>query len=59
MVRRRGIVGRIPNLQLGGPGSIPCGSGILIFTLGLGVCPSFVFYCVVSGGGPDIVLTTH
>ena len=33
----------------------PTGSGILIPTLGLGVCP----LCTVSGGGPDIVLTTH
>ena len=39
----------------------PAGSGNLISILGLGVCVSFVYVlsCVVFGGGPDIVLTTH
>ena len=49
------MVRRIPVFQPGGSGSIPDGSGILISVLGLVVCPS----CVVSGGGPHIVLTTH
>ena len=35
------------------------GSGILIPILGLGVCVLCVLSCFVSGGGPDIVLTTH
>ena len=35
------------------------GSGILISILVLGVCPMSLLSCVVSGGGPDIVLTTH
>ena len=34
------------------------GSGILIPILGLGVCP-LCSVLAVSGGGPDIVLTTH
>ena len=37
----------------------PAGSGILISVLGLGVCPLSVLSCVVFGGGPDIVLSTH
>ena len=37
----------------------PAGSGLLIFVLGLGVCPLCVLSCVVFGGGPDIVPTTH
>ena len=38
----------------------PAGSGILIYIMGFGVCPlSCVLSCAVSGGGPDIVLTTH
>ena len=38
----------------------PAGSGILISVLGIG-CVSFdcVTSCVIFGGGPDIVLTTH
>ena len=36
------------------------GSGILIAILGLDVCSLSVFLsCVVSGDGPDIMLTTH
>ena len=37
----------------------PAGSGILIFVLCLGVRPLCFLSCVVFGGGPDIVLTTH
>ena len=55
-IRRRGVVGRVPAFQPSGPGSIP---GILISVLGLGVSFVCVLSCVVFGGGPDIVLTTH
>ena len=51
IIRRRGVVGRVLP-------SNPAGSGILISVLGLGVCPLSVF-CIISGGGPVIVLTTH
>ena len=54
VIRRRGVVGRIPDFQPGGPGSIPGGarnSKFLSF-----VC---VLSCAVFGRGPDIVLTTH
>ena len=34
-------------------------SDILISILGLGVCVLSVLSCVVSGGGPGIVLITH
>ena len=37
----------------------PAGSGILISVLGLGVCVLCVLSCIVFGGGPDNVLTTH
>ena len=40
-------------------GSIPGGSGILISVLGLGVSFVCVLSCVVSGGSPNNVLTTH
>ena len=53
------MVGRVPALQPGGQGSIPGVSGILIPLLGLGVSFVCVLSCAVSGGGPDIVLTTH
>ena len=60
MICRRGVVGRVPAFQSGGPGSIPGGSGILTSVLGLGVCPFSVFCTVfVSGRGPGIVLATH
>ena len=49
---RRDVIGRILGFQHGGPGSIPVGSEILISIPGLGVSS------VVSGGGPDILLTT-
>ena len=37
----------------------PAGSGILIPILGLGVYVLCILSCVVSGGRPDIVMTTH
>ena len=37
----------------------PAGSDILISILGLGVSFVCALSCVVSGGGPDVVLTTH
>ena len=40
------MVGRVHAFQPGGPGSIP--GGVRNFN-----------FCVVFGGGPDIVLTTH
>ena len=53
------MVGRVPAFQPGGPGSIPSGVRNFNFRPGIG-CVSFVFMsCVVFGGGPDIVLTTH
>ena len=60
IIRRRGVVGRVPAFQPGGPGSIP--GGVRNFNLCPGiVCVSFVcvLSCIVFGGGPDIVLTTH
>ena len=58
--RRRDVVGRVPASQSGGPGSIPGGVRNFNFRPGIG-CVSFVcvLSCVVFGGGPDIVLTTH
>ena len=53
------MVDSVPAFQPDGPGSIPGGVRILIYTLGLGVCPFSILSCSVSGGGPDIVLTTH
>ena len=54
------MVGRVPAFQPGGPGSIPGGARNFNFYPGIGyvsfIC---VLSCVVSGGGPDIVLTTH
>ena len=37
----------------------PAESGILISVLGFGVSFIYVLSCVVFGGCPDIVLTTH
>ena len=56
--RLRDVVGRVPAFQPGGPGSIPGGVRNFNFCPGIG-CVSFVcvLSCVVSGGGPDIVLT--
>ena len=47
-------------LRHGGPGSIPGGVRNFNSYPGIG-CVSFVcvLFCVVSGGGSDIVLTTH
>ena len=50
------MVGRVPAFQPGGPDSIPGGVSNFNFYPGIG-CVSFV--CVLSGGGPDIVLTTY
>ena len=59
LIRRRGVVGRVPAFQPGGPCSIPGGVRNFNFCLGIGsvsfVC---VLSCFVFGGGPDIVLTT-
>ena len=57
---RRGVVGRVPAFQPGGPGSIPGGVRNFKFCPGIG-CVSFicVLSCVVFGGDPDIVLTAH
>ena len=54
------MVGRVPAFQHGGPGSLPGGVRNFNFCPGIG-CVSFVcvLSCVVSGAGPDIVLTTH
>ena len=58
-VRRRGVVGRIL-AHPGGPVSIPGGCRNYNFSSVTG-CVSFVriLTCVVSGGDPDIVATTH
>ena len=60
MIRRRGVVGRVPAFQPGGPGLIPGEVRNFNFCPG-NWCVSFVsvLSCVVSGGGPEIVLTTH
>ena len=60
MISRRGVVGRVPAFQLGGPGSFPGGVRNFNFYPGIG-CLSFacVLSCVVFGGGPDNLLTTH
>ena len=56
------MVGRVPCLptRRDGPGSIPGGIKNFNFCPGIG-CVSFVcvLSCVVSDGGPNIVLTTH
>ena len=60
LIRRRDVVGRVPAVQPGGPGSIH--SGVKNFNLCPGIgCVSFVciLTCVVSGGDPDIMLTIH
>ena len=59
-VRCDGVLGRVPTFQPGGPGKIP--SGIRNFNFSPGTrCVSLVcvLSCVVSCGGPDIMLTTH
>ena len=59
-VRHHGAVGRVPAFQPGDPDSILGGVRNINFFPGTGsmsfVC---VLTCVVSGDGPDIVLTTH
>ena len=57
-IRRRGVVGRVPAFQPGGPGSIPGGVRNFNVCPGIG-CVFFVcvLSCVVFGEGPDIVLT--
>ena len=60
MIRRCGVVSRVPAFQPGGPCSIP--GGVRNFNSYPGIkCVSFacVLSCSVSGGGPAIVLTTH
>ena len=55
----RGVVGRVSAFQPGGSSSIP--SSVSNFNLYPGTgCVTFVYVlsCVVSGGGPDIVLST-
>ena len=59
-IRCRGMVGRIPAFQsfvAQGLVRFPAGSGISVSILRL-VVVSSVLSCVVSDGGPDIVLTT-
>ena len=60
MIRRLGVVDRVPAFHLGHHGFDSGGVGNLNFYLGTG-CLSFacVLSCVVSGGGSDIVLITH
>ena len=58
LIRRHGVVGRVSAFQLGGPGSIPYGVGNFNSYPGTG-CVLCVLSCDVSGGGPDIVLTTN
>ena len=58
--RRRGVVGRVPAFQPGGPGTIPGGVRNFNFCPGIGCVPFVcVLFRVVFGGGLDIVLTTH
>ena len=54
------VVGRVPAFQPGSPGSIPGGVRNFNFCPGIGRVSSVcVLSCVVFGGGPDTVLTTH
>ena len=55
IIRRRGVVGRVPAFQPGGPGSIPGGVGNLTPILGLSVCPLSVF-CPVFSPAEALVL---
>ena len=50
----RGVVGRVPAFQFGGPDSISGGTRNFNLYYGTG----FVLSYVVSGGGPDILLAT-
>ena len=56
--RRRGVVCWVSTFQPGGPGSIPGGVRNFNFYPGTG-CVLCVLSDVVSGGDPDIVLTTY
>ena len=47
LIRRRGVVGRLPAFQPGGPGSIPGGVRNFNYYPGIG-CVSFVFFPVLS-----------
>ena len=38
---------------------LPLGKTLMMMVLGLNLCVLCVLSCVVSGGGPDIVLTTR
>ena len=60
IIRRRGVVGRVPAFQPGGTGSIPGGVRNFNFCPGIEcvLCLCSVL-CILSGGGPDIVLTAH
>ena len=59
MVRRTGMVGKVPVFQAVGPGLIHGGVRDFNFNPGTG-CVSFsVLSCVVSSAGPGSVLTTH
>ena len=57
-VRSSSVVGKVPTYQPGGPCSIPGGVTNFNFYPGTG-CVFCVLSCVVSGGGPNTVLTTH
>ena len=55
---RPGLVSRVLALKPGGPGSIP--GRVRNFNLSWDwVWVLCVMFCVVFGGGPDIVLTSH
>ena len=54
------MVSRIHTFELGGPGSISSGVGNFNFYHGTECVPFVcVLSCVVSGGGSDILQTTH
>ena len=55
-----GVLGTVPTFQPGGPGLSPEGVRNFKFVPGTG-CVSFVsvLSCVVSGGGPELGLTTQ
>ena len=55
IIRRRGVVGRVPAFQLGGPGSIPDGVRNFNFCPGIG-CVSFVCVCPVLSSAEALAL---
>ena len=57
-VRLPGVVGRVLALQSSGPNSTPSGVRFEFLSWDW-VCVHCVLPCVVFGGGPEIVLTTH